>query len=529
MTWLTPIWLWLLLPWAAACLWSGRGTTAAARVPFLAIWPMETAVTGPRRRLPPVWVLVLLTGFLLMILAAAGPAVWRPIASLTVIVDRSPSMAGERLASALARLPITSDTRVRVVPVPGEPFNAIGRIDPELLPATALTTLGQLGEAFRREVGQIVVVTDQAIDLPPGVAIVKPGRPLSNAGIDRFAITSQPADRVGNRPGQAMLTIFNGTDRGRAVLRIDGIRQSIDLPPAGQSRDYFVDLPVLSATSEAELLGEDGKPWPDDVAVDNHAYLARTAPSVQIEPRIAVSDDLARMIAVYQHHRPAGPDAPIIPIVKGEAPATPAVILAKALTTPQGGTPEPQISVDTSHPVTQSTDFTGIDSAGYATTGPPGDRWRTLIRSNAEPILNGVPPLLAEREVPARQVWIGLDPGVLVRRADYVIFWTDVFDWLGGGATTYTAIPPRSGLTPIRLADAAMEGSPGLYRDGTRTVAVAIPAVRPAPVAATAPLVAPPAAFQADSVVTLPLVAALVLVTAALLLARGRSHSLTGF
>lgn len=523
MTWLSPIWLFLLVPWAAAWVWIGRSAGPTAGVPFLRLWPAAAAARGPRRRRPPAWLILLMAALLAMIVAAAGPAVWRAAPTLTVIVDRSPSLAGERLKSALARLPILATTRVRVIPIPGEAFEVVGPIDPGRLPATAVAAPGEIARAIRRESGPLVVVTDQSLDGPPGVGVVNPSRPLSNAGVDRFSITTLPAKPTSqpSAAAQAMVTVFNGTDRTRAMLRIDGVRQSIDLPPTGQSADYFIDLPVPGETSEARLLADDGKPWADDAAVDDRAYLARTASPARIEATAAVSDDLSRMIAVYQHRRPAGPDAPAVLIVNGDPPKGPAVILAAPLVPMTAAASELHASVDASHPITRSADFAGIDAAAHATVGPAGDGWRPLIRPNAEPMLNNVPPLLAVREVPSRQVWIGFDPGFLARRADYVIFWTDVFDWLGGGAAAYTAIPPRTGLTPIQLADAAVEGSPGVYRDGARTVAVAVPAIRPSPTAATGALPPEPVTLQADAIVTPPLTAALVLVTAALVLGRG--------
>ncbi|MDB5324850.1 MAG: hypothetical protein JWM57_419 [Phycisphaerales bacterium] len=528
MTWLTPIWLCLLLPWAAAWLWIGRASGPTAGVPFLHLWPASQSVGGPRHRRPPVWIVLLMAAVLAMILGAAGPAVRRATPHLTVILDRSPAMAGERLKAALSRLPITATTGVRVLPVPGEPVEIIGPIDPTRWPATALPTIGLLEQAIRREPGPAIVLTGQSPSLPPGFVRVTAG-PWSNAGIDRFAITPFAIARSSTQPnaaaGQAMVTVLNDTDRVRAILRVDGVRQPIDLPPVGQSQDYFVDLPALGDTCEAELLAEGGKPWADDVTADNHAYLARTAVPARIEARTAVSDDLSRMIAVYQHRRPAGPDAPVVVIAKGEAQATPAVILAGSLVPASDTRIEIHSSVDASHPITRSAMFDGVDFAGYPTAGPPGEGWRTLIYPNAEPILNNVSPLLAVRELPVRQVWVGFDTGVLAGRADYVIFWTDVFDWLSGGPPAYTAEPARTGLTPVVQADAAIEASPGLYHDADKTIATAGPAYRSAPPVAPGPGALAALATVADPIAAWPLGAGLVLITAGLLMGR----RLTGF
>ncbi|HEX8323653.1 MAG TPA: hypothetical protein VF595_07035 [Tepidisphaeraceae bacterium] len=468
MTLLTPIWLILLLPWAAACLWAGRGQGAAAGVPFLTLWSTTVTRRNPKR-LPPLWIVLVLAGALAMIFAASGPAVFRPTPVLTLVIDRRASMTPDRLRLALDRLGLPTATRVRVVPVPGEPYETVGRPAADSFKPIALPTDAIVRQVLRNETGTVVLLTDHVTDVPPGVSVVVPSRSLANAGIGRFAVVSRRTSTpTGGPTAQAMIRVFNGTDHRRARLLTEGVTTSIELPSSGQTRDYFVDVLTVGDTAEATLLAEDGSPWADDVAGDDRAYLAQTTTGVRIDPQTPLSDPLARMVAIYQARRPAGTGAAGVAVVRDSDPAGPAVLLPEPLGPTAGGT----LQVDSDHPVTRTADFRGIDVAGRSVAGPLGDAWRTLVRQ-------GDAPLLAVRERPTRQVWVGVDTDVLAGRADYVVFWTDVFDWIAGGRREWIARRPETGLTALRVADAGLEGSPGLYQDAAgRTVATAMPAVR---------------------------------------------------
>jgi hypothetical protein len=72
----------------------------------------------------------------------------------------------------------------------------------------------------------------------------------------------------------------------------------------------------------------------------------------------------------------------------------------------------------------------------------PGLDWQTILSINDH-------PAVAIRESPARQVWVGFASDVWPRSSDFVIFWTNVFDWIGQvqSGSRYTlqsigAVPP---------------------------------------------------------------------------------------
>jgi hypothetical protein len=86
-------------------------------------------------------------------------------------------------------------------------------------------------------------------------------------------------------------------------------------------------------------------------------------------------------------------------------------------------------------------------------------------------------------------VWIGLDAPDWPRRSDFVVFWTNVLDWLGQGGEVYAAAgiePLEEGWRKIAGPPGGVAGLwPGMYRqaDG-RLRAVNAPAPRIAPIPA---------------------------------------------
>jgi hypothetical protein len=70
------------------------------------------------------------------------------------------------------------------------------------------------------------------------------------------------------------------------------------------------------------------------------------------------------------------------------------------------------------HPITQHITFPTVKGAAI----PPG--WSSLVN-------NGNTTLVAVRDGPPRQVHVCINDPAWAATPDYVIFWTNVFDWLG--------------------------------------------------------------------------------------------------
>jgi hypothetical protein len=127
---------------------------------------------------------------------------------------------------------------------------------------------------------------------------------------------------------------------------------------------------------------------------------------------IQLPESLRRVIGVYNSHR-AGP-LTIQVSTDALSPQTPGVLLAAS------GSADPPAEANqvADHPITQHVSFPLITG-----TQPPAG-WLPLVT-------NGKTCLLAVHDSPP-QVWVSLNDPNWPSTPDYVIFWTNVFDWLGG-------------------------------------------------------------------------------------------------
>jgi hypothetical protein len=74
----SPIWLLLLIPWAALLIWLLQGRLQHYRVPFLQLWPRKTPQARPPQRAldkPPIALISLLLALLIVIVVSAQPMI----------------------------------------------------------------------------------------------------------------------------------------------------------------------------------------------------------------------------------------------------------------------------------------------------------------------------------------------------------------------------------------------------------------------------------------------------------------------
>jgi hypothetical protein len=203
----------------------------------------------------------------------------------------------------------------------------------------------------------------------------------------------------------------------------------------------------------------------DDFEADDVAWLVREGDWPRIEPRGPLPPEVARIAEVYGRSRPATATSPSVVVVASPAdlpPGLPGVAVVQTAT--RAGGPV-QI---TAHPVTRNleADLAALD--GVATVAEaPGDDWTPLVRTGGR-------AAVAVRERPVRQVWVGFDAPGFARSPAFVVFWANVFDWLGGSAGTTFRGHPVGPLGPAwrRVEGSGPAGSPdpepglwpGLYR-----------------------------------------------------------------
>jgi hypothetical protein len=445
----SPIWLTALVPWALVAVWLLRGRRSQAAVPFLALW--QGPVTGrPIRhsiRVPSMAILALLASALLGIVAAsqplaalpAGPAAV-PAETIVLIVDRGLGMSGsdpqiptyrgdgQALADVLARARAAQPLAVELVPAGASAVLAASQLASwlESVPPTAVATGDLVRAVVRQRVeeghGQIVVISDQELG-EWGERVVRVARSPrgANTGISKMAARAEPSPqvmlRLTGRPAEGSMDVSVRTAGQRVVQRVQWLAGAADVTA-------FVDLAEAGESIEAGLVTTDA------IAADNRSWLVRRGRHPRVEARDRLEPELQRLIGAYQRARPAEARSPRIEVVAGQAgplPTAPTVVVAA---TPGQPLAHAARSVVEQHDITRSVNWDRVASS--ADVAPMPDGWRAVV------VLGGM-PAVAVREKPVRQVWVGGRSPDWPRNADYVIFWTAVFDWLAGAHPQYLA------------------------------------------------------------------------------------------
>jgi hypothetical protein len=327
MSFASPMWLGLILPWLALAVWLLWMRYSGTRVPFLDLWrgPIEPARATRRLRVPPLALPALLMAMLLAILAAARPILLPPV---------RPAL-------------------------PPQPVSAT--------------------------------------------------RPSSNVAIVRLAAIEHP------RP-QVMVTVRNESELTSATLQLHSggpsTQTSVVLGPRGTERNVFVDLPRFGDEIEAVLRSEG-----DEFAADNRATLRRQPAWPRVELRGDVPPAVRRVAEAYSRARPAPQNSPVVAI-------PPAGSERGVLIGDVDGQPTSSGNVAAvAHRICDNVDLRSIGPMRLGSGKPPGNDWAPILTLGGTPIVQ-------VRESPVRQVWIGFDSVDFARTPAFVVFWTNVLDWV---------------------------------------------------------------------------------------------------
>jgi len=483
------MWFIALAPWVALLLWLLSGRLEKSNIPFLNLWPSHSAeLPKPRRswQKPPVSLIALLAAMLLGILAAAGPRIaHRKSSDVTIIVDRG---FGSRFADAAKELSSdlpNANVNLKIVPSTDSTTGPDWLSQVLSLQRTAAEDADELilacRQALRESAGPVILLSDQSIELsdPRLIQFASPD-PITNVGIDLLSVRASPMT-------QAMVRLFNQSSLTSAelIMRADGkIVQSrqIALPPSEQKNDYLVDIPNTPTVVEAEIRCD------DSIQINHRAWVVRRAAWPIVEPESSLPPELIRMIEVYARHRLPTNDSPRIAVVNA-SDSIPADMSVAILADESAGatrlpTVEPLIVKDDLAGI-QSVDWANILAGATISTGP-GKDWQPIVSAGGEVVV-------AIRGTPLRQAWIGFHAADFARRPDFVVFWSAIFDWLGGaGSPDYASkkIGPLAGSWHLQepsgetlfAADTGL--APGLYKsaDGTlEAVNASAPPISPPP------------------------------------------------
>jgi hypothetical protein len=341
------------------------------------------------------------------------------------------------------------------------------------LPATALDMRPQIAAAVGRVVSHdgppAVVLTDRPVDSSSArVVRVSPPGAWSNIAITAISARATPAPQV-------MLRVRNDLPATEvsASIRTDNksIARTLALPARGNEQDYFFDLP-LGETIEAAV-------------GDSRAYLLRKGISAKLEPSADLPPAVARMIRVYARQRgksEAGAMRQTVQVVtslSAVAGATPAVIVA-----PPGDAIGGSISA-IDDPLMRDVHWSALPGPIFVSASPP-DGWRVVMSIGGH-------AMVSVRDDPARQAWVGFDAEGFSATPAFVVFWTNLLDWVSGSAQAYSASPVVAEMDGWRrvpqVSDPAtlVADAPGIYArgDGSRA-------------AFNAPVLPPPTPDDAD-------------------------------
>ena len=285
----------------------------------------------------------------------------------------------------------------------------------------------------------ILAASKPTVSLRTEATPVVPANPVHNAVITSIAAREKPS-------AELMVTIRNESAQADAELHVLSagldVARRIDLPPTGKEANYFVQLPKFGDAIEARLNAA------NETEPGHIARLARESRPPRLELRSQVSDPLARIVEIYAHVKPPRDGSPVVVLVNrpGDLPSGQAGVVVE---TPTAGLMTSGSLNVVDHSLTAVVDWQhGVSKARVASTAPEG--WKPLVKV-------GERVLVAARELPSRQVWVGFENDAWPRSADFVVFWTNAFDWLGGGGREFApelmtkapVIPPQIPVKPI--------------------------------------------------------------------------------
>jgi hypothetical protein len=476
MQWASPIWLIGLIPWAMLAVWLCLGKLSGRGVPFLPLWQKTSTARKAQRQFqrPPLATVLVLLAMLLALLAAGRPFSKRFGGSITLILDRGITMSAmhkgkPRFVEATEQLSVhlSRDVTVNLVDLfgsPAETLNGLNWLD--AVRAKSRTAMdskpmlqGTIAQALAEGQEPVVVLTDHKAPIRDArLTMVRPSGTVVDVGILAIAARATPV-------AQVMVSVRNYSTVRQCELTVrsgeQSVRQNIKLPGIGQAANYFVDLRSLSQAIEAKLSVQ------DDLSADDAAWLVRTTQPMRWEVRGVLGEALQRMVQVYGKVKPAAADGPVAAIVNnvGDLVASDAGIVV-----PTG--PQAPVSGElkiTTDPLTAVVDWKAATAGASVRAAPAGD-WTPLVKV-------GDAVLVAKRESPGRQVWVGFSQSDWVKRPDFVVFWTNVMDWAAGDAVQWSASPVRvlgREWNPVEPLPSGVQANawPGIYQNGAQRIAM---------------------------------------------------------
>jgi len=247
-----------------------------------------------------------------------------------------------------------------------------------------------------------------------------------------------------------MVGVRNSSEKSRVAIAVmcdgkESARQQVELGKPAEVRDYFFPIEAGAKVVRVQL---DGK---DDFAGDDVGFLVRRGSWPRIEARIPVFAELERFIEKYSKVRVASAESKGVAI--GDE-----IILGKV-----GAGVSGKASV-ADHAVMR--ELGKVDWGAMAADGvaelPEGGGWEVLVKVSEKAVL-------AVKNGPVRQVWVGVSTQKMASSPEFVILWSNIFDWVGeGGEELVSRTTGNLGTDwkPLEPLPAGLKPGwwPGIYR-----------------------------------------------------------------
>lgn len=480
---LYPIWLWLLLPWAGLVVLTLLGFRPKVAVPFLDLWPRETPGKHKKRGIhpPPFSLVLLILAMLAAIVAMSGPAANSDhpvLTDLVVVVDRGPAMlVGNRLERAadsaawLIGEVTDDDARIRVVSADGKVDLTTPAGVAKAIIGSGATTLDQSSQfngTLQAELTHTPGSKTPVLAVTDDPTLPQDGRLLPVRAITGAANVGFVSSAADGR--QVMYTLRNDSNDAEVPVQVRVGDHSMtfreQLPPRGETRAYT-----------REAVG-----WPvrlslvirDDFVDDDVSWAFPPHPVARIMVQASGQAAIEKVAAAYAASRGTLELAPVVSIT---ATSTSTSNRSAILAPTAGQVPLKLPPALPDHPILRNLKLPQM-AAVTDRPLPPGD-WQTLIEQDSQPLL----AVDAQR----RRVWVGFTSSASSasseweQTADFVVFWTNIIDYLSGGAIQVSG-PEKLDQTWRRIEGGeepppAMNGlRSGLYARGDELRVINVPA-----------------------------------------------------
>jgi len=242
------------------------------------------------------------------------------------------------------------------------------------------------------------------------LALVGLANPVIGKKVAPLPVETNPPPTITHaalRGGQLQIDLSAPSQKPlELVLSYDSTRESRTL---GEGQRYFLDF----------------KPEPEEIQLifgSSIAILKRQGAFPKIQSDAPLSFSVDRVISSYENARKPSENSPVLKISASLQPDESGILPGKT----ENATGELQI-VD--HPITANV------HAWPSTASDAPQGWTPLVK-------RGEKTLLAVRESPSvRQAWVAMDFALWDATPDFVIFWTNLLDYLAGPTRQYVFHP----------------------------------------------------------------------------------------